>query len=279
MKQLVEINPHYSLLISDSESAEQCYAATPVSQDYEGEQIRHLIITGNMFPQQIYKDLVRRMDLCHDYLVDYTLMTTGTIYIVTSYSYFIYIGGEMTCGSRVGGWTDSLYPARDADMIECLRQVQKRAFPLSQNPVKTERVLKGLTDADGKGVELTYSVYAHYTELTPPVLKESDVLDAFWKQVAGDSAPNYLEALQGLDYHSDKAEQYQSTWRTFGLEPEIARAVYLLTYSREMSEEKPKSCDWVIDNYRRYEPLYRAAARQVYDKSNLIFGSTAYPKV
>lgn len=271
MKRLVEINPHYSLLIADSEAAGQCFAASPVSQDYENEAIKHVMVVGNIFPQSVYRDLVKQVELTEAYMKDYTLMTPGTVYIVTSYSYYVFVAGEMTSGSRVGGWVDSMYPARNADMIECLRMVQKRAFPLTQNPVKSERVMKGETDADGKGEEFTYAIYAHYTELTPPHLNHLEVLMAFWEQIAGKEAPNYLESLQGLDYHSDKAEQYQPTWRTFGLDPVIAEAVYLLTYTREMDLEKPQSCDWVIDNYRRYEPKFRAAQRSVY--------AANYPKV
>ncbi|BEG72600.1 hypothetical protein RVBP21_2280 [Pseudomonas phage BRkr] len=66
-----------------------------------------------------------------------------------------------------------------------------------------------------------------------------------------------IAALEGLDYHIDKARQYKEEWEQAGLSFNRASLIYLLTFMRVFIQDTPKheSCQWVINNYKTYLPF------------------------
>lgn len=79
-------------------------------------------------------------------------------------------------------------------------------------------------------------------------------LDSFWQAVFGKSLNDTLCA--GIvSAHGDKGYGYMRTWAEAGICFPHGMAIYLLTYTDEMDEEKFHSKEWVIKNFPRYREL------------------------
>ncbi|BDR24933.1 hypothetical protein KEN51_CDS0096 [Pseudomonas phage vB_Pae10145-KEN51] len=67
----------------------------------------------------------------------------------------------------------------------------------------------------------------------------------------------YIDACAGLvAAHGDKTEQYRYIWEEAGLDFNKAQVIYFLTYTKLLGDTpKHMSCQWVIDNYNKYNKL------------------------
>ncbi len=88
------------------------------------------------------------------------------------------------------------------------------------------------------------------------------MLNVFWIQVFGKSLNDtFSGGIIGA--HGDKGYGYRSTWEKNGISYNHGMLIYLLTWTKEMEEDKHKSCEWVIDRYSHYLPMIKQAEKQV----------------
>ncbi len=79
-------------------------------------------------------------------------------------------------------------------------------------------------------------------------------LDSFWKGVFGKSL-NESFCAGIVSAHGDKGRGYQRAWAEAGICFPHGMALFMLTYTNIMNEEKHRSKDWVILNFSRFRPL------------------------
>ena len=79
-------------------------------------------------------------------------------------------------------------------------------------------------------------------------------LDEFWIKVFG---KNLSDTWNGgiVTAHGDKGRGYQRNWAENGISFPHGMALFLLTYTNVMDDEKHKSCEWVITNYPKYKDM------------------------
>lgn len=76
-------------------------------------------------------------------------------------------------------------------------------------------------------------------------------LNQFWIDVFGKSL-NDLFCGGIVSAHGDKGRGYMRKWQESGIPFVHGMALFMLTYTNIMDEEKHKSCEWVINNYEKY---------------------------
>lgn len=79
-------------------------------------------------------------------------------------------------------------------------------------------------------------------------------LNDFWIKVFG---KNLAESGWAgiISAHGDKGRQYLSFWAKNGICFPHAMALFLLTYTSKMDNEKDNAKDWVVTNYLNYTDL------------------------
>lgn len=88
------------------------------------------------------------------------------------------------------------------------------------------------------------------------------MLEPFWLLVFG-KTPSQMMCGGIVGAHGDKGYGYRSTWEENDISYQRGMLLYLLTYTKEMTEDKCKSRDWVIDKYKHYLPMIEAAEKQI----------------
>lgn len=76
-------------------------------------------------------------------------------------------------------------------------------------------------------------------------------LNEFWLNVFSKSLSDTF-CCGIVASHGDKGYGYIKKWAENGIPFPHGMAMYMLTYTSVMDEEKHKSCEWVIDNYPKY---------------------------
>jgi len=88
------------------------------------------------------------------------------------------------------------------------------------------------------------------------------MLEPFWLQVFG-KTPSEMWFGGIISAHGDKGSGYETEWKDNNISYCRGMLMYLLTWTTEMTEEKFKSSQWVIDRYQYYLPMIEAAEKQV----------------
>lgn len=87
------------------------------------------------------------------------------------------------------------------------------------------------------------------------------VIDEFWKHIFGKTTSEmWCGGIIGA--HGDKAYGYRDQWKKADIPFGRGVLLYLLTYTKELGDTpKHKSCEWVINNYKKYLPHIESAEK------------------
>lgn len=88
------------------------------------------------------------------------------------------------------------------------------------------------------------------------------ILEKFWLKVFN-KTPSEMWCAGIVTAHGDKCYCSKSTWHDAGIPFHHGALLYLLTYTKEMDQEKHKSEAWVIEKYPHYLPMIQAAEQEV----------------
>ena len=89
------------------------------------------------------------------------------------------------------------------------------------------------------------------------------VIEKFWMNVFGNT-PEGTNCGGIVAAHGDKAYGYKRTWEDANIPFYHGVLLFLLTYTKELGDTpKHESCDWVIRNYPKYQPLIEKSEKEV----------------
>lgn len=88
------------------------------------------------------------------------------------------------------------------------------------------------------------------------------MLEPFWLQVFG-KTPSEMMRGGIIGAHGDKGNGYEKQWKDNEISFNRGMLIYLLTWTTEMTEEKSKSEQWVIDKYHYYLSTIEEVEKQV----------------
>lgn len=157
-------------------------------------------------------------------------------------TYFIYEGGGIPEGSTY--WITVIRLKNGMLMYNSTLIIAVMGDAIMTTSEPTERQWKAVFEVIGPE-KLELSHY-DYLEL---------VIEDFWKRVFNKSLDE-MWCAGIITAHGDKAYSYQDVWEEADISFKRGVLLFLLTYTKELGDTpKHESCEWVVNNYKKYLPL------------------------